>query len=103
MTREMIEPSAALDSLVEDRIRPMSLQLCGIVGEILGRPATDKRVQRCAFSVVSQCTFYKHCRPVMERLYPDDPELDEAGIAELAEHITAFSLAALKSFTEKKH
>lgn len=102
MAREMVEPSAALDSLVEERIRPMSAQLATIVGEILGRPATDESVRLCAFSVVSQCTFYKHCRPVMLRLFPKQTELDAAGIAELAEHITKFSLAALKSFTEKK-
>jgi AcrR family transcriptional regulator len=32
MAREMIEPSAALDSLVEERIRPMAVQLSQIVG-----------------------------------------------------------------------
>jgi len=102
MAREMIDPSAALDSLVEERIRPMAGQLSQIIGEILNRPPTDERVWLCSFSVVSQCTFYKHCRPVMVRLFPKNPELDAAGIEELADHITKFSLAALKSFVEKK-
>lgn len=102
MAREMVEPSAALDTLVEERLRPMSEQLSVIVGEILGLPPGDRRVRRCALSVVSQCVFYKHCRPVMERLFPDDPELNAGTIPELAEHIYQFSLAAMNSFGEKK-
>ncbi|MDR3456761.1 MAG: CerR family C-terminal domain-containing protein [Verrucomicrobiae bacterium] len=102
MAREMIEPTAALDSLVEERIRPMSIQLGQIVGEILNRPPTDEGVRMCAFSVVSQCTFYKHCSPVMERLFPKQPDMDPVAIGHIADHVTKFSLAALKSFVEKK-
>jgi AcrR family transcriptional regulator len=102
MAREMIEPSAALDSLVEERIRPMAGQLSQIVAEILHRPVTDECVRQCAFSVVSQCTFYKHCHPVMVRLFPKQSEMDAANIEQLADHITKFSLAALKSFVAKK-
>ncbi|HEV2692825.1 MAG TPA: CerR family C-terminal domain-containing protein [Verrucomicrobiae bacterium] len=101
MAREMIEPSPALDSLIEERIRPMSAQLFEIVAEILNRPGTDDCVRLCAFSVVSQCTFYKHCNPVMLRLYPKS-EMDAAQIESTADHITKFSLAALKSFINKK-
>ena len=36
MSREMIEPTAALDSLVEEFIRPMASQLWKIVADILG-------------------------------------------------------------------
>jgi AcrR family transcriptional regulator len=102
MAREMIEPSAALDSLVEERIRPMAIQLSQIVGELLNRPPADECVRLCAFSVVSQCTFYKHCNPVMVRLFPRQSEMDPAAIGQIADHITKFSLAALKSFVEKK-
>ena len=103
MSREMIEPPPALDSLVEERIRPMSTQLWKIVAEILDCPLNDERVRLCSFSVVSQCVFYHHCRPVMTRLFPDQPALDAAGIGKLAEHITRFSLAALKAFSVQKN
>src|SRR5277367_5380799 len=88
MSREMIEPSAALDSLVEERIRPMSNQLWQIVAEILGRPLNDERVRLCSFSVVSQCVFYHHCRPVVSRLFPKEQPLNDASIELLADHIT---------------
>jgi len=45
MLREMIEPSAALDSLVEERMRPMAGQLWQIVADILDRPPNDERVR----------------------------------------------------------
>jgi TetR/AcrR family transcriptional regulator, regulator of cefoperazone and chloramphenicol sensitivity len=59
-------------------------------------------VRTCSFSVVSQCVFYHHCRPVMARMFPHQTSLDAAGIEKLADHISRFSLAALKAFTTKK-
>lgn len=97
MSREMIDPTAALDLLIAEKIRPMADQLRGIVAEILGRPANDEAVRLCAFSIVSQCVFYHHCRPVLMRLYPDQPPMDTVGAARLADHITRFSLAALQN------
>ena len=102
MLREMIEPTAALDSVVEERVRPMSDALGKIVGQILDRPPGDELVFRCAFSVVSQCVFYHHCRPVMTRLFPEQSPPSPADIGKLADHITRFSLAAMKAFSTAK-
>src|SRR5271154_6973785 len=102
MSREMIEPTAALDSLVEERMRPMVAQLWKIVSEILDCPVNDERVRLCGLSIVSQCTFYKHCHPVVSRLFPDKLPQDAASIGHLAEHITKFSLAAMKHLPAPK-
>jgi AcrR family transcriptional regulator len=102
MSREMIEPSAALDSLVEERMRPMAGQLWQIVADILECPLNHERVRQCSVSVVSQCVFYHHCRPVMSRLFPKDFPQDAAGIQRLADHITKFSLAAMKNLPVTK-
>ncbi|HUB86782.1 MAG TPA: CerR family C-terminal domain-containing protein [Verrucomicrobiae bacterium] len=103
MLREMIEPTAALDSLVEERMRPMAGQLSQIVAEILDCPLNDERVRLCGMSVVSQCVFYNHCRPVVSRLFPKQPPQDAASIERLANHITRFSLAAMKHLPAIKH
>src|SRR5277367_6534921 len=87
MSREMIEPTSALDSLVEERMRPMVAQLWKIVSEILDCPVNDERVRLCGLSVVSQCVFYKHCHPVVSRLFPDKMPQDAASIERLADHI----------------
>ncbi len=103
MSREMIEPSAALDALVEERMRPMAGQLWQIVADIMHCPLNHERVRLCAFSVVSQCVFYHHCRPVVSRLFPQLEPLDAAGIERLAGHITKFSLAAMKHLAATEH
>lgn len=97
MSREMIEPTGALDSLIEERIRPMARQLRQIIAEILDLPVNDDRVRLCSFSVVSQCVFYHHCQPVVCRLFPKELPQDTGSIEHLADHITQFSLAAMKS------
>ena len=101
LTREMIEPTKALDSLVEERVRPMFEQLRKIIAEILKCPVHDERVRLCSFSVVSQCVFYHHCRPLIHCLFPGQ-NFEPATIARLADHITRFSLAAMNHFAETK-
>jgi hypothetical protein len=103
MLREMIEPTAALDSIVEERVRPMAGQLWQIVSEILDCPMNDERVRLCGFSVVSQCVFYHHCRPIVSRLFPKQEPMDAAGIERLADHVTKFSLAAMNHLSAAKH
>jgi AcrR family transcriptional regulator len=102
MLREMIEPTEAMDSLIEERIRPMASQLWQIVSEIMDLPMNDERVRLCSFSVVSQCVFYHHCRPVVARLIPNELPQDAASIEHLADHITKFSLAAMKHLPAAK-
>lgn len=95
MAREMIEPTHALDELVDRNIRPRALLLQAIVREMLGPEATVREVQRGAASVVGQCLFYWHCRPMIGRLMPEIG-FDPSEVESLAGHITAFSLHALR-------
>ncbi len=99
ISREMIDPTPVLDSLVELRMRPMAALLQKIVAEILDCSPNDERVRLCGMSVVSQCVFYHHCRPVVSRLFPKYPPRDPASIERLADHITRFSLAAMKQLS----
>jgi AcrR family transcriptional regulator len=100
MAREMFEPTGALDAFVRDFIHPNFTRLQGIVREILEGgskgQASDEEVRRCAFSVIAQCVFYRHSRPVIDRLFPGLP-FDEAKVAALSAHIAAFSLAGVKA------
>jgi len=101
MSREMVEPTGALDRLLKERLRPMADQLRGIVSEILGCPAGEEKVRLCTFSIVSQCVFYHHCRTMILRLFPEQ-QLDAAAAEQLADHITRFSLAALRHLPDVK-
>ena len=51
-------------------------------------------MQKCVFSVIGQVVFYARSRIVHELVVPEIT-YDEAGIADIARHIAAFSLAAL--------
>ena len=100
MSREMIEPTTALDALVETNIRPIAQQLELLVGKYLGPEAGNQLIVLCARSIVAQCVFYHHARPVISRLYPNQQyNLEE--VERLADHITRFSLGALKEFKKQ--
>ena len=102
MSREMMEPTPALDALIEERIRPLSDVLWKIIAEILRCPTSDERVMSCALSVISQCVFYNHCRPTVGKMFPGHLPENPAAIAKLADHITRFSLAAMKDYSTKR-
>jgi AcrR family transcriptional regulator len=95
LTRELIEPSPALDSIVRDDLQPMAASLLSIVRELLGKRAPAELLRHCALSVAGQIFFHFHCRPVLNRLF-SDMRYAEPDIERLADHITRFSLGAIK-------
>jgi TetR/AcrR family transcriptional regulator, regulator of cefoperazone and chloramphenicol sensitivity len=95
MAREIVEPTGALDALVGQSIRPLQEVLRGIIRELIGRNADDRSVRLCAISVVGQCIHFYLARPVLQRLNPDLKYSPE-DLEMIAEHVTAFSLAAIR-------
>jgi AcrR family transcriptional regulator len=101
MAREMIEPTQALDDLVKSIIFPMAQKLGAIVRELLGRQVPDDLVHRCQISIIGQCLHYRNARPVIHRLFPEHQYLPE-DIAAMADHITRFSLGALRGLAKSE-
>ena len=97
MAREMVEPTACLDALIADTIRPMTLVLHGIVRDLVGPAVSEEDVRRCAMSVIGQCCFYRHAREVVTRMTGPDV-YTEAGLEAVADHITRFTLAGLRCY-----
>jgi AcrR family transcriptional regulator len=108
MAREMVEPTAGLDQLVEESIRPHSEQLESIVRDFLraarasgdsiaSNPIDDGIVGNCARSIVGQCFYYRHAQPVLERLYPGYAASPD-WVAKTASHIVKFSISGLQGF-----
>lgn len=100
MAREMAQPTAALERVVDAAVRPNERRLQAIVAGLLQRPDDDRLVRLCAHSVIAQCLHYKHAMPVLTYLWPEMVAMPSARIDELAEHITRFSLAALRGLAE---
>jgi AcrR family transcriptional regulator len=93
--REMVDPTAALDDLVQRVIAPLSKQLHEIVRALVGPGVPAQRVQMAQLSIVGQCLLYHHSRPVLERLY-GSKQMSRAQLERVARHITDFSLGALQ-------
>ncbi len=98
MTREMVEPTQALDRLVETVQKPLFRILHGIVAELCGPDAPPELVLGCAQAVVAQCLFYKQAEHVICRMGHRVPQTP-AEIAPLARQITAFSLGGMRART----
>lgn len=96
MSREMLEPSCALDELVQGCIRPDCLELLAILQELTGGRVDEKRIPLLGFSVVAQCLFFLQNRPIIDRLFPQY-STNPPAVEELVEHIYSFSLAAIRA------
>lgn len=99
MAREMVEPTKALDEIVEISIRPTWVALTRIVAKLVAREPGDLLVRDCSASVIGQCLMFCHCRPVIDRLFPQSRYTPEQ-IARLNEHIVQFSLQAIDGLRE---
>ncbi len=97
VAQEMIDPTKALDSLVNEQIRPNSERLKAIVRELIGVEIDEQELWRCTFSIAAQWLFYFHCGQVVKRLNPDQ-RFGRQELERLADHITKFSVAALKGW-----
>jgi len=101
ITREMHDPTPALDALVEQGVRPRIEYLSGVIASILGCPRTDTRVLRCLASVQAQSIAYIH-NPIAERLGFSMEPKTAAQIDEIADHIARFSLAGVRAIAKAK-
>jgi AcrR family transcriptional regulator len=95
MAREIADPTEALDTVVEESIKPQVNLLRQIIRGIVGPEFSESDVRLCGASVIGQCMYYRHARPVVARLYPEI-SYSRRDIERIAEHVARFSLAALK-------
>jgi AcrR family transcriptional regulator len=93
MLRELIMPTAASRTLVEEVIRPRFQRLQRVLKAICPA-AEEKRLHVIAFSIIGQLLHYRMARPITERLIGAE-EFASLDVDFLADHIAAFTLAAL--------
>ncbi|HZV06857.1 MAG TPA: CerR family C-terminal domain-containing protein [Gemmataceae bacterium] len=94
--RELIQPSEACAELAREYIEPRSKILFGVVRELLPPGTPNRKVFLTAFSIVGQCHFYCSHKPIIRILIGED-EYQRLDPTTLAEHITQFTLRALKA------
>lgn len=97
MMRELLDPTAACQPLVEEFIRPQLNQLLRILDDLLPDEVPAHRRHQTAFSIVGQCLHYKVAREFVSLLIPADVRERHYAIEQLADHITQFSLKGIRA------
>ena len=100
LAHELAQPTAALDAVMDELIRPRADHLRDMVRDILGPNAPEEQVLRAAQSVASQCFFYLYNREAFRRLYPQ--QVRDNTSKSLAAHIAEFSLDALHAMRNRQ-
>jgi TetR/AcrR family transcriptional regulator, regulator of cefoperazone and chloramphenicol sensitivity len=95
ISREMNDPTRALDDIVEQGVRPRIEYLSGVVAEMTGCAPSDECVLRSVASIQSQSIVYAR-NPIAARLglifEPTPAHIDEA-----ARHIAEFSIGGVRA------
>jgi AcrR family transcriptional regulator len=99
--RELVEPTTALDMLIDEGIRIMFGQLVDIVRPLLGEQVEEELVLACARSIISQCLFYLFSRPVIRRMAPEQ-KFNHEDVEMITGQIMFFSMHALNGISESR-
>jgi len=102
LLREMAEPTEVIRQILHDVIAPLRERTHEIIRELLGPKASEQNLRFCVLSVVHQCLamgFRKSRKKLSPFFRTDDMTKDV--IDQLAEHVTAFSLAGIAAVKEK--
>ncbi|MFT7641055.1 MAG: AcrR family transcriptional regulator [Pirellulaceae bacterium] len=96
MLREVLNPSAACQELVQDYFRPHFEMLSRTVSELVPAGTMPERVRQICFSIVGQCFYHRVAGAVVPLIVDEDEYATHYSVDALAEHIFHFSLAAVR-------
>jgi AcrR family transcriptional regulator len=94
MTRELADPTPALDLVIDQVVRPRMAYLSSIVASLIGCGVDDPRVRPCALSVHAQCLAVMKS-PVAHRLGFERMTPDR--LRAVADHIARFSIGGIRA------
>jgi AcrR family transcriptional regulator len=101
LQREINDATPALDTLVEQGLRPRIEYLGGLIAEIMDCPPGDQAVLRCVAGVQSQIFAYLP-NPIAARLgFANKPTPEN--LEQISAHIAAFSLAGIEAVGRALH
>lgn len=98
LVREFMQPSRACEEIMQESIVPFMDRLHAILRRLLPPDVPAHTVRQLGFSIISQCAYYRLQDRVVSMLTPEE-ELAEHFTPELlADHITRFSIAAVRAY-----
>lgn len=96
INREMRDPTSTCDRFIADLLEPFIQAFGSLIADLAGDPPpSHRRTRLMVDSVMGQCLYYIHNKCKHERMFPDEPPV-ASRVDELADHITRFSLAAIR-------
>jgi AcrR family transcriptional regulator len=95
LSREMAQPTACFDCIMQGFAVPLETMLDPIVRELLGPDASRDELDLAIASILGQCLHYPHSRQMIAKLHPNLARLAAHDIGRIADHITDATLAAL--------
>lgn len=105
INKEMVNPTGLLSEAIGEKIEPMRKNLQALVRELLGPEATDRQVQLCQRSILSQCmdpmVSRRRRQSISQVVRMKEDQTQEADVEALADHITRFSLAGIAEIRRK--
>ena len=99
LAHELAQPTAALDAVMDELIKPRADMIKALVRDILGPDAPEMIVWQGAFSIAAQCFQYLHSGEMLRLLEPEFSHQRHG--EELAAHIAEFSLAGLRAVKDR--
>ncbi len=100
--REMVDPTSALDMMLDEGIRSLLEQLADIVRELLGSAPDSELVLICTRSIVSQCLLFLFSRSVIGRM-AQEHNFDADDLEEISRQILYYSLHAMRGIAADQH
>jgi AcrR family transcriptional regulator len=95
--RELLQPTAAAQTLIDAYFRPVFESLLAIVDELAGNRLPDYQRHQIGFSIVGQCMHYRFSAELIGMMIPRTEFDDHYNIQQLADHITTFSVNAIRN------
>ncbi|MDD2670849.1 MAG: CerR family C-terminal domain-containing protein [Syntrophales bacterium] len=98
ISREIIEPTPVLDSLIKEVFYPNFLRLVSIIEDIVGRDKDPETVRFCAASILGQCLYFGNSKTRF--FFLNKKRFAPEKIEGITDHITRFSINALAAINK---
>lgn len=94
IARELADPTEALEEVVGGFIRPMVERLDALLERTCPALTAEERRMH-VLTLLGQCVFFRHARPVLDLLYGTEAYTGPAAVQALTDHIVTIFLRGL--------
>jgi TetR/AcrR family transcriptional regulator, regulator of cefoperazone and chloramphenicol sensitivity len=98
--REVLQPTAASQGLIETYFRPYFEALLEVIDELHGSDLSAATRRKIGISIIGQCLIYRTSGEMMSKMFRPEEQFD-VSIESLTDHISEFSLSAIAGMRER--